>query len=522
MTKITVGPVAWNLEPSSYWWPNVPYVPGYRAQLHNLRLTVSQNGTVEDHAIVRFGFRETKQASDGTNTCYFLNGIRVNFRGDNLQGANYDSIDYDGGRGDAYDTLPGFLPGSNGWAQAVDNYQKLNFNFVRLHQEPVTPYMLDVCDEMGLMLMEETAIRGSNADQDFVLGHDNMMNHLKALFTRDRNHPSIVRQSLNNEPSWSGTDSTQFEVDLYNAAMEVDGTRPLSIDINGGNSYETMAYGNFSTYDHYGNGIAAYTEEVWKRPDRPYGQGEFVWYYDNTKQGFMWFATGTQGMRQKGASDIRPYTLLSAWASFVPGVRTSDMTLEQGGPPLYGIDNLPEPWSNSIIQRIQSAFHPLLVADSGYWRNNRLSNAAGEWPIPIPLIFPNQTTTRTLNIYNDTFDGTAMEIHWELRQDSATGTILASDTLHENVPLGYVKKTQIAFHVPNLPNGTRLFLVLWTAKNGIEQFRETSEQFVILDTIQVHGVPLAHRRLTQSGSNSTRPVTEIPKPFMTTRMPTAV
>src|SRR4051794_39753842 len=33
---VTVGPVAWNLDSTSYWWPNVPYRSGYRAQLHRL------------------------------------------------------------------------------------------------------------------------------------------------------------------------------------------------------------------------------------------------------------------------------------------------------------------------------------------------------------------------------------------------------------------------------------------------------------------------------------------------------
>src|ERR1700754_3738362 len=36
----TSSAVAWNLGPSSYWWPNVPYRPGYRAQLHDLALVL--------------------------------------------------------------------------------------------------------------------------------------------------------------------------------------------------------------------------------------------------------------------------------------------------------------------------------------------------------------------------------------------------------------------------------------------------------------------------------------------------
>src|SRR6187401_2456229 len=41
-------------------------------------------------------------------------------------------------------------------------------------------FELDVADELGLMIIGETAIRGSNGDQDFVGGHDNMVGHARA------------------------------------------------------------------------------------------------------------------------------------------------------------------------------------------------------------------------------------------------------------------------------------------------------------------------------------------------------
>ncbi|WP_370517040.1 sugar-binding domain-containing protein, partial [Streptomyces acidiscabies] len=135
--KVTVGPVAWNLGSSSYWWPNVPYRQGYRAQLHRLTVHAATDDGHTSDATYRFGFRESSQNGE----YYYLNGVRVNFRGDNLQGADFDRID-NGGKGDAYDTLPGFLPpssGNGGWPQAVDNYQRLNYNVVRIHQEPASP-----------------------------------------------------------------------------------------------------------------------------------------------------------------------------------------------------------------------------------------------------------------------------------------------------------------------------------------------------------------------------------------------
>src|SRR6266536_1269490 len=226
---VTVGPVAWNLDSTSYWWPNVPYRSGYRAQLHRLTVhAVADDGHTGD-ATYRFGFREATQNGD----YYYLNGVRVNFRGDNLQGADYDRIN-NGGKGDAYDTLPGFLPpspGNPGWPQAVDNYQRLNFNVLRIHQEPASPYMLDVADEMGLLIIDEMAIRGSQSQQDWIAGHDNMVNHARALVLRDRNHPAVIRWSQANEPNQSGQDSEQFEKDLYAAINGNDGTRPVIVEV---------------------------------------------------------------------------------------------------------------------------------------------------------------------------------------------------------------------------------------------------------------------------------------------------
>ena len=311
--KVTVT-VPWTLGPASYWWPNVPYRPGYRAQLHQLSLAVQGAAGLEDRAAYRFGFREVDQK----DPYYYLNGVRVNFRGDDLQGADYDRVN-NSGKGDAYDTLPGFLPpgnGNPGWPQAVDNYQRLNYNVVRIHQEPATPYMLDVADEMGLMVIDETAIRGSNNGQDFVAGHDYMVQHARDLALRDRNHPAVVRWSEANEPFGA---SEQFIQDLYNAIMAVDPSRPISVDGETPSTYPDMTQPNFNALPHYVGGLGVYTDQVLPQDNRPFGQGEYIWPACSTVQGFTWFATATEAMRAEDASDLRPYTLLSAWAGFVPG-----------------------------------------------------------------------------------------------------------------------------------------------------------------------------------------------------------
>jgi len=477
----TVGPVKWGLGTTSYWWPNVPYQPGYRAKLHNLTASIAVGGKVTHSKQIRFGFRQVEQKrADPSHVYYYLNGTRVNFRGDNLQGANYDSIN-NGGKGDAYDTLPGFMPPSAqnpGWPQAVANYQRLNYNVNRIHQVPAAPYMLDVTDELGLMIIDETAIRGSDDAADFVAGHDNMVNHARALVLRDRNHPSVIRWSQSNEANNVSNDSVQFERDLYTAMNALDPTRPISADCSGASTpYDAITDANFSTFAHYQGGFGVYTEQVASRTDRPFGQGEFIWSADNTRQGLAWFGTATMAMRRQNASEIRPYTLLSSWASIIPGVTRTSMTIEQGGNPAFGTDNLPDPWSNPILMRVQRAFSPVLVADQAYWEMNKSSNSNGDWPTTIPALTKGAVSDRTLLIFNDTFAGTAVTLVWEVHADTATGTIASMGMLNVEVPLGSMVTQPLSITAP--ATGSKCYLVLRAQKAGVTLFEETAESFTL-------------------------------------------
>ena len=475
---VTVGPVAWNLDSTSYWWPNVPYRSGYRAQLHRLAVhAVADDGHTSD-ATYRFGFREATQNGD----YYYLNGVRVNFRGDNLQGADYDRIN-NGGKGDAYDTLPGFLPpspGNGGWPQAVDNYQRLNYNVVRIHQEPASPYMLDVADEMGLMIIGETAIRGSSGKQDWIAGHDNMVNHARALVLRDRNHPAVIRWSQNNEPNQSGQDSEQFEKDLYAAMNGADGTRPIIVEVGvGGNVslYPGMTYANFAVIPHYVDGFGRYGEGLITVNGRPDGEGEYIWPACNTKQGFEWFATATLAKRGKGATDLRPYTLLSAWASVVPGVRTGDFSPEEGGRPVYGADNLPDPWSNPQIQRVQAAFNPVAAVDLPFWSASGVSDSNGTFPLPqaVPNYARNATVTRNITVFNDDLADTSVGFTWTARLDAPDGAVVASGSTTLTVPLGSRVTQPVSFTTP--ATGNRVYLQLSTTKSGSPVFTDAVEYF---------------------------------------------
>ena len=170
---------------------------------------------------------------------------------------------------------------------------------------------------------------------------------------------------------------------------------------------------------HYLDGFGHYGESCRSGTGRPDGEGEYIWPACNTKQGFEWFATATAAKRGKDASDLRPYTLLSAWAGFVPGVRTTDFTPEEGGHPVYGADNLTDPWSNPQIQRIQAAFNPIAAIDLPYWSASGASDSNGAFPLPqaVPAYAPGSTVTRNITVFNDDFTNTSVGFTWTAHLD---------------------------------------------------------------------------------------------------------
>ncbi|HEX3940727.1 MAG TPA: glycoside hydrolase family 2 TIM barrel-domain containing protein [Acidobacteriaceae bacterium] len=84
------------------------------------------------------------------------------------------------------------------WFTALHN---AGLNAVRLHAQPYPPLYLDVADEMGILVLDETAAWASDGgpkldDPEFWQDSER---HLADLIRRDRNHPSIYGWSVCNE-----------------------------------------------------------------------------------------------------------------------------------------------------------------------------------------------------------------------------------------------------------------------------------------------------------------------------------
>lgn len=452
--------VPWKLGEKSYWWPNVPYRADYRAQLHDLHFGLLAAGKTVSFS-QRFGFRHFQ----AVGAHYELNGVHCNLRGDNQQEANFGT--------DAYGTKKGFgppTPDNPGWPQAVDNWQRLNFNVMRIHQIPATPYMLDVCDEKGLMIVAESPLRGSEGGENYASGKDNMLNMDRELVLRDRNHPAIVIWSAANE--WK--DPVR---DAMAVIREVDPTRVIIAD-----GIEDIGL-DVINMNHYVNGLGGIpVNGAPPRKDRPYGETEAIWPADNSLQGFAWMATTVRLRRLKGDSDLRNYVLNNAWPNYVPGESSQNEILETavknfGSGSKTILPDIADPWTNPNIRLLQQCYDPLTACDVDFDKCNAASNDKGEWPVVKPTLPSNTAVTRQIAVFNDEFASSQMTLHWEIRRDDKHGKVLQTGKNNLDIPPG-------EFHVENIsfptPSSGELALILEVYKDGQKRFTEDNMIFEIV------------------------------------------
>ena len=72
----------------------------------------------------------------------------------------------------------------------LQEMQKMGANALRCVHNPVSKATLDLCDALGIMVMNETRAFGSSPEA---------LRQLESIAKRDRNHPSIILWSLGNE-----------------------------------------------------------------------------------------------------------------------------------------------------------------------------------------------------------------------------------------------------------------------------------------------------------------------------------
>lgn len=80
-----------------------------------------------------------------------------------------------------------------------------NMNHTRLHTCPHPKILLDIADEEGILITGETGLHGSGGAQasNSNVYWDNARDHVKRFVKRDKNHPSLILWSVENEMRWN-------------------------------------------------------------------------------------------------------------------------------------------------------------------------------------------------------------------------------------------------------------------------------------------------------------------------------
>ena len=140
--------------------------------LYNVRTSIYQDGKPIDSYYTRTGFRDI--AFDAERG-FLLNGVPLKLKGVNLHQDH-------AGVGSA---IPDELQ-----AWRVKQLKEYGCNAIRSSHNPVTPALLDVCDEEGILVIDENRLMGINEEH---------LRLLERMIKRDRNHPSIILWSDGNE-----------------------------------------------------------------------------------------------------------------------------------------------------------------------------------------------------------------------------------------------------------------------------------------------------------------------------------
>ncbi|HEY6505338.1 MAG TPA: glycoside hydrolase family 2 TIM barrel-domain containing protein [Chitinophagaceae bacterium] len=109
--------------------------------------------------------------------------------------------------------------------QDVRTIKQFNFNCIRLSHYPSDPYLLDLCDEFGIMVIDEANLETHGLGGK--LSHDALwagayIERISRMALRDKNHPSIIMWSLGNEAG-SGPNHAAMAGWIH----DFDMTRPL-------------------------------------------------------------------------------------------------------------------------------------------------------------------------------------------------------------------------------------------------------------------------------------------------------
>ena len=147
--------------------------------LYRVVVELKSGGKIIDTKKMRFGFRTVEIKTNGV----FLNGNHIKILGTN----NHQDH---AGLGSA---LPDYLQ-----YYRIGLLKNMGVNAYRTSHNAPTPELLDACDSLGMLVMDEQRLLNSGPEY---------MSQFERLVKRDRNHASVFIWSIGNEEGWIHTTS---------------------------------------------------------------------------------------------------------------------------------------------------------------------------------------------------------------------------------------------------------------------------------------------------------------------------
>jgi beta-galactosidase len=288
--------------------------------------------TLVDDQTLPFGIKKAEFIAE---TGFWLNGKNIKLKGVCLH--------HDGGAVGAAVPL-------GVWKERFKKLKEVGVNAIRTSHNPVAPEFLDLCDQMGFAVMDETFDTWTAAKHNGEKGYnlyfkDWWEQDTRDLVLRDRNHPSIVIYSIGNEihddlSYPAGYKAYKMQEDVV---KKYDDTRPVTMAL--------FRPGNSKVYD---SGFAEHMEVVgqnyreneliaaheahptWKvigtenthvigqwlaLRDKPYMAGQFLWTgYDYLGEADWPETTNNQGLFDRAGNWKQQALQRDSWWSPEPVV----------------------------------------------------------------------------------------------------------------------------------------------------------------------------------------------------------
>ena len=191
-SSITVGkPMLWSCE--------TPYI-------YKLRTVVKQGGKVVDTYETTTGFRSFKFDA---KTGFWLNGKNFKLNGV-CEHHDFGCL--------------GAALNEDALHRKLTKLKAMGVNAIRSSHNPPAPELLNMCDTMGLIVMDESfdMWRRKKTQNDYARFFDEWHERdLSDLILRDRNHPSILMWSIGNEvlEQWSSAEADTLTLEQANLIL---------------------------------------------------------------------------------------------------------------------------------------------------------------------------------------------------------------------------------------------------------------------------------------------------------------